>query len=109
MICFRKNFIKIVFRDYEPINKPTPLVSGETNTMMTYLARYSTLNETLTFEIFSYYDFGYDDALIRPRVLYDFSDAINLQFGANIFTGTEGVFGQYNKNDMIYGKIIYSF
>jgi hypothetical protein len=42
-------------------------------------------------------------------MLYDFSDSINLQFGANIFTGTEGQFGQYDKNDMIYGKIIYSF
>ena len=77
--------------------------------MMTFLARYSTLNETLDLEFFSYYDFEYDGALIRPRMLYDYSDAINIQFGANIFTGTEGMFGQYNKNDMIYGKIIYSF
>ncbi|MCK5372294.1 MAG: hypothetical protein KAQ62_27220 [Cyclobacteriaceae bacterium] len=108
-INFSTQFIQTVIMDYEPILKPTPLVSGEYNTMMTYLARYSTLNETLTLEIFSYYDFGYDDALIRPRILYDYSDSINLQFGANIFTGTEGIFGQYNKNDMIYGKIIYSF
>jgi len=108
-IYLSTQFIQTVIMDYEPILKPTPLLTGETNTMMTYLARYSTLNETLTFEIFSYYDFGYDDALIRPRMLYDFSDSINLQFGANIFTGTEGIFGQYNKNDMIYGKIIYSF
>ncbi|MCK5087167.1 MAG: hypothetical protein KAQ90_06580, partial [Melioribacteraceae bacterium] len=108
-INFSTQFIQTVIMDYEPILKPTPLVSGEYNTMMTYLALYSTLNETLTLEIFSYYDFGYDDALIRPRILYDYSDSINLQFGANIFTGTEGIFGQYNKNDMIYGKIIYSF
>ncbi len=102
-------FIQKAVMDYDEIIKPTPLFKGEYNNMMTFLARYSMLNETLDLELFSYYDFEYDDALIRPRILYDYSDAVNLQFGANIFTGTEGLFGQYNKNDMIYFKIKYSF
>jgi len=102
-------FIQKVIMDYDDIIKSTPIFNGKYNNMMTFLARYSMLNETLDLELFSYYDFAYDDALIRPRILYDFSDSINLQFGANIFTGTEGIFGQYDKNDMIYGKIIYSF
>lgn len=102
-------FIQRVIMNYEDIIQPTVLFKGEVNNMMTFLANYSMLNETLTLEIFSYYDFEYSDALIKPRILYDYSDSINLQFGANIFTGTEGLFGQYNKNDMIYGKIIYSF
>lgn len=108
-INFSTQFIQKIILDYEDIIKPTPLFNDEYSNMMTFLARYSTLNETLDFELFSYYDFEFDDALIRPRVLYDYSDAINLQVGANIFTGTEGQFGQFNKNDMIYGKIIYSF
>ncbi len=108
-VNFSIQFIQKVIMDYENIIKSTPLFNDEFSNMMTFLARYSILNETLDLELFSYYDFEFDDALIRPRMLYDFSDAINLQLGANIFTGTEGMFGQYNKNDMIYGKIIYSF
>lgn len=83
--------------------------NGENSTMITLLLKYSTLHETLDFELFSYYDFEFDDSLIRPRVVYDYSDSINLQFGANIFTGNSGQFGQYNLNDMIYGKILYNF
>ncbi|MCF6269154.1 MAG: hypothetical protein L3J41_05565 [Melioribacteraceae bacterium] len=108
-VNFSMQFIQKVIMDYEDIIVSNQLFNGEYSNMMTFLARYSMLNETLDLELFSYYDFEFDDALIRPRMLYDFSDTINLQFGANIFTGTEGMFGQYNKNDMIYGKIIYSF
>ncbi|NOX18549.1 MAG: hypothetical protein GXO87_09760 [Chlorobi bacterium] len=108
-INFSMQFIQKAIMDYEDVIKPTPFFKGEYNNMATFLARYSTLNETLDFEFFMYYDFEYDAALMRPRVLYDFSDSINLQFGANVFTGTEGQFGQFNKNDMLYGKIIYSF
>ncbi len=102
-------FIQKAIMDYEETIKPTPFFKGEYNNMATFLARYSTLNETLDFEFFMYYDFEYEGALMRPRILYDFSDSVNLQLGANIFAGTEGQFGQFNKNDMIYGKIIYSF
>jgi hypothetical protein len=108
-INFSAQFIQKAIMDYEDIIKPTNLFKDESNNMMTFLARYSTLNETLDLEFFTYYDFEYDGALMRPRILYDYSDAINLQFGANIFLGTEGLFGQYEKNDMIYGKIIYNF
>lgn len=102
-------FIQKIILDYEIIIRPTPMFNDEYNNMATFLARYSMFNETLDIELFSYYDFEFDDSLIRPRILYDYTDAINLQFGANIFTGSEGQFGQYDKNDMIYGKIIYSF
>ncbi len=76
---------------------------------MTFLARRDFLRETLTLELFSYIGLNNNDALIRPRVLYDLSDGLELQLGANIFTGSEGSFGQYDKNDMIYTKIKYSF
>ncbi len=48
-------------------------------------------------------------ALIRPRIYYDLSDGFEILFGANIFTGDTGRFGQYNDNDMVYAKIKYSF
>ena len=108
-INFSAQFIQRAIMNYDNSIAPSPFFKSQYNNMMTFLARYSTLNETLTLELFTYYDFEYSSSLIRPRVLFDYSDAINLQFGANVFTGSEGAFGQYNKNDMIYGKIIYSF
>jgi Protein of unknown function (DUF1302) len=108
-VNFSVQFIQKIIMDYEDIIVSNQLFNDEFSNMMTFLARYSMLDETLDLDLFSYYDFEFDGALVRPRMLYDFSDAINLQFGANIFTGSEGMFGQYYKNDMIYGKIIYSF
>ena len=109
-INFSGQFIQKAVMDYKDGELlETPMFKGQYNNMATFLAHYSCINETLTFEYFMYYDFNYDDALIRPRILYDYSDSINLQLGANIFTGNQGEFGQYDKNDMIYGKIIYSF
>jgi len=109
-VNFSGQFIQKKIMDYkEGELLETPSFKNEYNNMATFLAHYSCLNETLTLEYFMYYDFNYDDALLRPRILYDYSDSINLQFGANIFIGDQGLFGQYNKNDMIFGKIIYSF
>ena len=108
-INFSAQFIQKAILDYEEIIQPNTMFADQYNNMMTFLAQYSMLNETLELEFFSYYDFEYNDALFRPRILYDYSDTINLQFGANIFTGSEGQFGQYRLNDMIYGKIKYSF
>lgn len=108
-INFSAQFIQKAILDYEEIIQPNAMFADQYNNMMTFLARYTMLNETLELEFFSYYDFEYDDALFRPRILYDYSDTINLQFGANIFTGSEGQFGHYRLNDMIYGKIKYSF
>ncbi len=108
-INFSVQFIQKAIMDYEEIIAPNVFFKDEFNNMMTFLARYSMLNETLDLELFSYYDFEYDGALIRPRILYDYSDTINLQLGANILTGSSGQFGQFNDNDMIYGKVKYSF
>ncbi len=109
-INFSGQFIQKAIMDYnENELLETPLFKEQYNNMATFLARYSCLNETLAFEYFMYYDFNYDDALIRPRILYDFSDSVNLQFGANIFLGDKGLFGQYDKNDMLYAKIYYNF
>jgi hypothetical protein len=49
------------------------------------------------------------DALIRPKVTYDFVDGFQIMLGANLFVGDEGQFGRYDKNDMIYTKLKYSF
>jgi len=77
---------------------------------MTFLARYDAMRETLHLELFSYVGLNYGDALIRPKVTYDFSDSFSLLLGSNIFVGDErGMFGRYDDNSAIYFKIKYNF
>ncbi len=81
----------------------------EVQNMATFLAATDYLNETLHLRFFMYYDFENKASLIRPTITYDVADGFTALLGANIFTGTEGMFGQFNDNDMIYTKIKYSF
>lgn len=77
---------------------------------MTFLARYDAMRETLHLELFSYVGLNYGDALIRPKVTYDFSDSFSILLGSNIFVGDErGSFGRYDDNSMVYTKIKYNF
>jgi len=77
---------------------------------MTFLAHYDAMRETLHLELFSYVGLDYGDALIRPKVTYDFSDGFSILLGSNIFVGDErGMFGRYGDNSMIYTKIKYNF
>ena len=76
----------------------------------TVMARYDMMRETLHLELFSYIGLSESDALIRPKVTYDFDDSFSLLFGANIFVGDEdGRFGKYHDNSMVYTKIKYNF
>lgn len=81
----------------------------EFETTMTFLAKKDFLRERLWLELFVYAGLNNKDALIRPKISYSFADGFDIQAGANIFTGTEGRFGQYNDNDMIYMRLKYSF
>ncbi|MCK5170762.1 MAG: hypothetical protein KAQ75_12865, partial [Bacteroidales bacterium] len=72
---------------------------------MTFLARMDLMRETLHLELFSYIGLTNQDALIRPKITYDFDDSFSILLGSNIFIGeTDGRFGQYGDNSMIYTK-----
>ena len=86
------------------------MVDEEINNMATIMARYDMMRETLHIELFSYVGLTGEDALIRPKITYDFDDSFSILFGANIFTGSrDGQFGQYQDNSMVYTKIKYNF
>lgn len=104
-VTFSTQFIQQAVMDYEP-----QMQQDEFENTMTFLAQYSTLREKLSIELFSYIGLNNSDALIRPKVTYDFDDSFSLLLGANIFTGSRnGQFGQYKDNTMIYTKIKYNF
>ncbi len=98
-------FIQETIMDYEE-----GMLKAENENTMTFLARYDMLRETLHLELFSYIGLTNEDALIRPKITYDFDDSFSILLGANIFVGEEdGRFGQYGDNSMGYMKLKYSF
>ena len=97
-------FIQEYIPDYE-----AGIRNDEVETTMTFLAKKDFLRERLWLELFAYAGLNNKDALIRPKISYSLADGFDIQAGANIFTGTEGRFGQYDDNDMIYIKLKYSF
>ncbi len=104
-IKFSTQFIQQYILDYNDF-----IVSHEVNNLMTFLARKDLLSgDTLHLELFSYLGLTDEDGLIRPKISYDITDGVNILLGANIFFGNKGMFGRFNKNDMVYVKIKYSF
>ncbi len=98
-------FIQKRILDYE-----APIREDEVQNLMTALIHGDVLHQTLHLELFSYIGLDYGDALIRPKVTYDFSDSFSILLGSNIFVGDErGMFGKYQNNSMIYTKIKYNF
>jgi hypothetical protein len=97
-------FIQEFITDYEE-----GIRNDQFESTMTFLAKKDFLREKLWVELFAYAGLNAGDALIRPKVSYSFADGFDIQAGANIFTGSEGRFGQYNANDMLYAKLKFSF
>ncbi len=83
---------------------------NEIQNTATFMARYDMMRETLHLELFSYIGLSDNDALIRPKISYDFDDSFSILVGGNIFVGERnGQFGQYKDNSMVYAKVKYSF
>lgn len=97
-------FIQEYIIDYED-----DISNDEFENTMTFLIKKDFFREKLWVELFAYVGLNNEDALIRPRLTYAFSDGFELMTGFNFFTGDAGRFGQYNDNDMVYVKAKYSF
>lgn len=98
-------FIQKYIMDHQEL-----MVENEFRNTATLMARYDMLRESLHLELFSYIGLSDQDALIRPKITYDYDDSFSILLGANIFVGeTDGQFGQYQDNSMVYVKIKYSF
>ncbi|MGM0508085.1 MAG: DUF1302 family protein [Fusobacteriota bacterium] len=85
------------------------MINDEINTTITTSINKSFLRETLTNQLFIYYNLNNSDALIKSTSNYSFGDGLNLTLGANIFVGDEGEFGQFDKNDLLFSKLKFDF
>ena len=104
-VNFSTQFIQETILNYD-----NNMFKEKTENTATFLARYNMFRETLHFELFTYIGLTNEDALIRPKITYDFDDSFSILFGSNIFIGDKkGRFGQYKDNSMAYIKLKYSF
>ncbi|MCX7023799.1 MAG: hypothetical protein NT080_04175 [Spirochaetes bacterium] len=93
-INFGMQFIQDFILDHEE-----DLVEDRIQNTATFVVVKTFLRETLTVELFSYVGFDAPDALIKPKLTWDVSDALEIFAGAYIFLGDSGDFGQYDGND----------
>lgn len=103
-VNFSMQFIQEAIIDYND-----DIAKDKTVNTVTFLANDSYYNDKLTVEFFAYWGLTNKDALIRPRLIYEIYNDLNLTVGANIFAGSKGQFGQFNNNDMVYFKLKYDF
>ncbi len=104
-VKFSTQFIQEAILDYNE-----NMIDEELQNTMTFMTRFDMLRETMHLELFSYIGLTSEDALIRPKITYDFDDSFSILLGSNIFLGDdEGRFGQYKDNSMIYLKLKYNF
>lgn len=97
-------FIQKNILDYEQY-----LAAEETENLLTFMANKTMFREQVRMELFGYLGLNNEDSFIRLRGFYLPYDGITIELGYNLFSGDEGTFGQYDKNDMIYTKIKYNF
>lgn len=101
-------FIQQMIQDYQDA-----ILQDEMENTVTLMANRTFLQETLTLQAFAYVGLNKSDALIRPTITYDFADGFEIVTGLNLFVRKDssdpGIFGYYDKNDMAYLKVKYSF
>jgi len=66
-------------------------------------------NETIKPDILILADWAAGGWLARPELSYEYTDALEFTFGADIFGGHSGFIGQFANNDRIYVETEYTF
>ncbi len=67
------------------------------------------MNEKLKPEILLLADLDDGGLLARPKISYEFSDNLVGALGADIISGTGGLFGRFASNDRVYSELEWSF
>lgn len=101
---FSVQFIQQAIFDYDERIK-----NNAFENMATFRVSTDFLRQTLKMELFAYLGLNDGDALVRFKISYDIQDGLTLTLGADLFFGDDGMFGQYDRNDMVYSKIKFSF
>ncbi|WP_198401658.1 hypothetical protein [Ghiorsea bivora] len=80
------------------------------SSFFTLLASTDYMNDKLKPEMIALISYAEGSTLIRPKVSYEFSDAVLGRVGVDMFTGDNAdFFGQFANNDRFYTEIEYTF
>lgn len=98
--------------DHSPL-----IIAGRVETGMSLFFQKNLMYDRLILKFFVLYMVKDREAMIRPRVEYQWSDHLKMAFGADIFEGKPGsiqqddfrFIGFFDLNDRVYTEIRYSF
>ncbi len=88
-----------------------PVLKEENHDWITVRLTNLRKQQTLILSFFGYYSPAENDWHLRPKLIYNMSDQIQLTAGANLFTGENEYtfFGQLEENTNVYGRVRYSY
>ncbi len=106
---FRNTVVSVQFFQESVLNPPPRLLQPKTSYSGTFYVRRTALNEKLTADLQAIVNFSAGDAVIRPRVKYDFRDNLSAYMSADIFVGSQtGIFGSFKDSSRIVTGIEFS-
>ena len=92
------------------INDADKTSRDKLDTTLTGLVRRNFMYDTLVAEVLVIANTNNGDGIIRPKISYEWQDNVKTWLGADIFYGdSQGVFGQYDRNDRVVVGMEISF
>ena len=101
---FSGQFIQKIILDHNDF-----IQEDKTDNLATLLVNRTLFREKVRLELFSYFGLNNGDTFTRIRGYFFPYDGVSIELGTNLFFGNEGIFGEYDKNDMIYTRVKYNF
>ena len=89
--------------------RDTTIAEDQTSGFVSLMISTDYMNEKLKPEVIGLYDWAGGSWMLRPKLAYEFSDQIMARLGADLFGGSTGFFGQFDKNDRVYTEVEYTF
>jgi hypothetical protein len=97
---FRDTLVSVQLFQSVLSKNPRGLFRDRVDTSLTLFVTRSFLNESLELQGMWLYNINDGDGLIRPKVIYELTDHIDLWIGGDIFYGSQfGLFGEFDAND----------
>lgn len=92
------------------INNAHKTTRDKLDTTLTALIRRNFMYDTLIAEVLLIANSNNGDGVMRPKVSYEWQDNLKTWLGADVFYGdSNGVFGQFNRNDRVVVGLEISF
>jgi len=103
-------FLSVQFFQSVLTNSAPGTVRPDVENLITLFGRRNFRNETITAEALLIQNIADGDGVIQAELSYDWRDNIELYLGVDLFYGTsEGIFGEFNKNDRMVSGIRLGF